>query len=154
MRYTWCLLSWADLGQKSRLVCEARSAVINVWGYLCVSHSYAISKNSCPLGGKSEERTSPAISVPMTDIWMWLMLDVLLGEVCNTNWYQNSLCWCTLCIFLLESRTNFRFFSLMNFSFSWRLFFTINLQMGSHCAVSGVLYFRKGIGSTWLSPVR
>lgn len=44
------------------------------------SHSYAISKNSCPLGGKNEERTSPAIFVPMTDIWTGLMLDVLLGK--------------------------------------------------------------------------
>ena len=86
--------------------------------YLRVSHSYAISKDSCPLGGKSEEKTPPAIFVPMTDIWTGLMLDALLGEACNTHCYQNSLCWrCTLCIFLLESRTNFSFFSLMGFSF-------------------------------------
>lgn len=125
----WGLLGncfcWANPDQKSRLVCRASgSPVTSVSRYLCVSRfTLTISKDFCP-SKRRKGRKSPSSSLGA--LQTGFMLDALLGKVCNTDWYRDSLhWWCTLGIFLLGSRANFGFFSLMSCSFFPQGFYSL-----------------------------
>lgn len=118
------------------LISTRSEAQVSPWSQECCSYCVSSScinyfKNLLPL------KKPQAIFVFIIDIWIGFIVWCIVWKICDINWHKNSLFWwCTfMYFFLLESRTNFRFSAWWIFIFSWRVFFTISLQIGYHCAV-------------------
>lgn len=147
-RHDWKWIEGFFVTSLTGLISTWSEVQVSMWSqeyyYYCVSNSCInYFKKLLPL---KKKKTSSSVCIHNRHL-DWAYVCCIVWKICNTNWHKNSLFWwCTFMYFLLllESRNNFRFSAWWIFIFSWRISFTISLQIGCRCAVMYCYASEKG----------
>ena len=149
-RHDWKWIEGFFVTSLTGLISTWSEVQVSMWSqeyyYYCVSNSCInYFKKLLPL--KKKKKTSSYICIHNWHL-DWVYVCCIVWKICNTNWHKNSLFWwCTFMYFLLlllESRNNFRFSAWWIFICSWRISFTISLQIRCRCAVMYCYALEKG----------